>query len=191
MVSGWFKHITFIVHFIFNLTLPLIWQEVQQLVGLTSLLEHNSPSSFLNVLLSLPFSEKSFSGLLGVLVRHPHCMLNLDHLAHYNCSLICIFHWIVSCLREALYSQHLSQCLEHSRSSISICWIYEYSPGSSVSKQSAYYVGGPGSVLGSGRFSGEGNGNPLQNSCLENPTDRGAWWATVHGVTKSRTQLCD
>ena len=38
---------------------------------------------------------------------------------------------------------------------------------------------------------GEGNGNPLQYSCLENPMDRGAWWATVHGVMKSRTQLSD
>ena len=39
--------------------------------------------------------------------------------------------------------------------------------------------------------SGEGNGNPLQYSCLENPMDRGAWWATVHGVAKSRTRLSD
>ena len=38
---------------------------------------------------------------------------------------------------------------------------------------------------------GEGNGNPLQHSCLEKPMDRGAWWATVHGVTKSRTRLND
>ena len=38
---------------------------------------------------------------------------------------------------------------------------------------------------------GEGNGNPLQESCLENPMDEGAWWAAVHGVTKSRTQLSD
>ena len=38
---------------------------------------------------------------------------------------------------------------------------------------------------------GEGNGTPLQHSCLENPTDRGAWWATVHGVAKSRTRLSD
>ena len=38
---------------------------------------------------------------------------------------------------------------------------------------------------------GEGNGNPLQYSCLENPMDRGAWWATVHGVAKNRTQLSD
>ena len=40
-------------------------------------------------------------------------------------------------------------------------------------------------IAGSGRFPGEGNGNPLQYSCLENPMDKGAWWATVHGVTKS------
>ena len=41
-----------------------------------------------------------------------------------------------------------------------------------------------GSILGSGRFPGEGNGNPFQYSCLRNPQDRGAWWATVHGVAK-------
>ena len=40
------------------------------------------------------------------------------------------------------------------------------------------------SIPGLGRSSGEGNGNPLQYSCLENPTDRGAWWATVHGVAE-------
>ena len=40
-------------------------------------------------------------------------------------------------------------------------------------------------------FNGEGNGTPLQHSCLEYPTDRGAWWAAVHGVAKSRTQLSD
>ena len=46
-----------------------------------------------------------------------------------------------------------------------------------------------GSVPVLGRFSGAGNGNPLQYSCLENPMDRGAWWATVHGLAKSWTQL--
>ena len=50
-------------------------------------------------------------------------------------------------------------------------------------------IRGTGSVPGSGRCPGEGNGNPLQYSCLENPMDRGAWWAAVHGVTKSWTQL--
>ena len=46
-----------------------------------------------------------------------------------------------------------------------------------------------GSIPASGRSPGGGHGNPLQSSCLENPMDRGAWWATVHGVTKSWTQL--
>ena len=46
-----------------------------------------------------------------------------------------------------------------------------------------------GSVPGSGRYSGGGNGNPLQYLCLENSMDRGAWWATIPGVTKSRTLL--
>ena len=48
-----------------------------------------------------------------------------------------------------------------------------------------------GSIPGSGRSPGEGNGNPLQYSDLENPMDRGAWQATVHGVAKSQTQLSD
>ena len=46
-----------------------------------------------------------------------------------------------------------------------------------------------GSIPGSGRSCGEGNRNPLQYSCLENPKDRGAWWATVHGVAKSQARL--
>ena len=52
---------------------------------------------------------------------------------------------------------------------------------------SAGYTGDAGSIPGSGRSPGEGNGNPLQYSCLGNSMDRGAWWATVHGVTESDT----
>ena len=59
-------------------------------------------------------------------------------------------------------------------------------PCGSDGKESACTMGDPGSIPGSGRCPGEGNGNSLQYSCLENPMDRGAWWATVHGVTKSR-----
>ena len=61
--------------------------------------------------------------------------------------------------------------------------------GGSDGKASACNVGDPGSIPGLGRSSGEGNGNPLQYSCLENSMDGGAWWATVHGVTKSWTWL--
>ena len=60
-------------------------------------------------------------------------------------------------------------------------------PGGSDGKASAYNAGDLGSIPGLGRSSGGGNGDLLQSSCLENPTDRGAWWATVHGVTKSWT----
>ena len=48
-----------------------------------------------------------------------------------------------------------------------------------------------GSIPGSGRSLGGGNGNPLQYSCLDNPMGRGAWWATVHGIPKSRTRLSE
>ena len=65
----------------------------------------------------------------------------------------------------------------------------EEAPGDSDDKESACIAGDPGSILGSGRSLGGGNGNPLQYSCLENPTDRGAWWATVHRVAQSQTQL--
>ena len=61
--------------------------------------------------------------------------------------------------------------------------------GGSEVKASACNVGDLGSVPRSGRSPGEGSGNPLQYSCLENPMDGGAWWATVHGVTKSWTRL--
>ena len=64
-------------------------------------------------------------------------------------------------------------------------------PGDSKVKASAHNVGDLGSIPGLGRSPGEGNSNPLQYSCLENPMDGGAWWATVHGVAKSRTRLSD
>ena len=64
--------------------------------------------------------------------------------------------------------------------------IYDF-PGGSDGKASAYNAGDLGWIPGSGRSPGEGNGNPLQYSCLENPMDGGAWWATVHGVAKSWT----
>ena len=60
---------------------------------------------------------------------------------------------------------------------------------SQISKESANNAGDPGLIPGSGRSPGEGNGYPLQYSCQENPKDRGAWRATVHGVTKSQTEL--
>ena len=64
-------------------------------------------------------------------------------------------------------------------------------PGGSDSKESACNAGDWGLIPGSGRPPGEGNGNPLKCSCLENSMDRGAWWATVHEVPESQTRLRD
>ena len=63
--------------------------------------------------------------------------------------------------------------------------------GGSNDKVSACNAGYQGSIPGLGRFPGEGHGNPLQYSCLENPMDRGAWQAIVYAVAKSQTQLRD
>ena len=62
-------------------------------------------------------------------------------------------------------------------------------PGGSDSEEFACSAGDAGSIPGSGRSPGEGDGNPLQCYCLKNPMDRGAWQAIVRGVTKSQTQL--
>ena len=64
-------------------------------------------------------------------------------------------------------------------------------PGGSNSKEFACNAGDLSSIPGLGKSTGEGNGNPLQDSCLENSMDRGAWQATAHGVTKSQTRLRD
>ena len=64
-------------------------------------------------------------------------------------------------------------------------------PGGLEDKESACYVGDPGSIPGSKRSPGEGNSNPLQYCCLENPMDGGAWSGTDLGVTKSQTRLND
>ena len=60
-------------------------------------------------------------------------------------------------------------------------------PGGSDGKASAYNVGGLGSIPGSVRSPGEGNGNPSQYSCLKNSMNSVAWWATVHSIAKNRT----
>ena len=64
--------------------------------------------------------------------------------------------------------------------------VYMGFPGGSDGKESACNVGDLASIPGLGRSPGEGNGNPVQYSCLENSMDRGAWRATVHGVAKSQ-----
>ena len=63
--------------------------------------------------------------------------------------------------------------------------------GGSMVKNPPANAGDAGLILASGRSPGEGNGNPLQYSCLENSMDRGAWGATVYGAVESWTQLSD
>ena len=70
-----------------------------------------------------------------------------------------------------------------------LVWQMHFILDSSDGKESVYNVGDLGSIPGSGRSLGEENGNPLQYSFLENPMKRGAWRATVHGITKSQTWL--
>ena len=85
---------------------------------------------------------------------------------------------LITAWTSAIYLlTHLFHCFPPP---LSICL-----PGSSVVKKLPANAGDTGSIPGSRRSPGEGKGNPLQSSCLENPTDRGAWWATVHGVTKA------
>ena len=79
----------------------------------------------------------------------------------------------------------LAFCLVHSKK-----WnLLLGTPCSSNGKESACSIGDPGLICGSGRSPGEGDGNPLQYSCLENPMDRGACWATVHGVARIKHDL--
>ena len=84
---------------------------------------------------------------------------------------VCAYTWHVSVC--ALYKLHYA-----------IYNVLQGFPCSSVGREPAYNAGDPGLISGLGRSPGGGNGNPLQYSCLENPMDRGAWWATVHGVAR-------
>ena len=89
------------------------------------------------------------------------------------------------------------KCHSHKDTSLksSFCFHLPHYPYSVLvinpTKASACNTGDLGSISGSGRSLGEGNGNPLRYCCLGNPMDTGAWWATVHGVAKSQTGLSD
>ena len=120
-----------------------------------------------------------------------------------------ILEWVaVPFSRASSWSRDLNPCLLHCRW-ILYCWAtrkvlnYTHSNIKSTTvtifsnpwwlsgKESACNAGDWGLIPGLGRSPGEGSGNPLQYSCLENPMDREAWGATVHEVTKSRTRLSD
>ena len=101
---------------------------------------------------------------------------------------------MVTCSKWEPWGSFPRQCLSEQPSwgsfKLRYMHIHEFGfPGGSAGKESACNAGNLGSIPGLGRSPGEGNGNPLQYSCLEYPMDRGAWWAAVHAVTKSQTWL--
>ena len=111
---------------------------------------------------------------------------NPFHLFHLNSS---ISRSVTISLQQYL-TQSLNTVLSRSfKKNIYLC-IMGFA-GGSKGKESACSAGDPGSIPWLGRSPGEGNGNPLQYSCLGNSMDRGAWQAMVHGVAKSKTQLSD
>ena len=99
---------------------------------------------------------------------------------NFRCSALCLF---------TFYLFH--ECNKFPISHSGVLRTQQDFPGGSDGKASVYNAGHPGSIPRLGRSPGEGNGNPLQYYCLENPMNRGAWQATVRGVAKSRTRLSD
>ena len=87
------------------------------------------------------------------------------------------------------WKQH--RCVPEDEWTKKLCYVHMGFPGGSDSKESGCSAGDPGSIPGPGRSTGEGNGNPLPYSCLENPTHKGACQTTAHGVAKSWTRLRD
>ena len=100
------------------------------------------------------------------------------------CSVPLSYLFIFLPIPHSLYYYHLDCCFCLADKSCPT--LYTIFPGGSEVKVSASTTGDLGSIPGSGRSPGEGNGNPLQYSCLENPMDGGAWWATVHGSQRVR-----
>ena len=103
------------------------------------------------------------------------------------CVCVCVCTHKYMCMLTYFYTYVLRACSMLVWSWIWVEWGF---PGGCSGKEPACQfrrLRDKGSIPGSGRSPGEGHGNPLQYSCLENPMDRGSWWAAVHGVVKNRT----
>ena len=100
--------------------------------------------------------------------------------------------WKIFEKKKILWSSRKQTWIFHSSSIIYIALtLYLGFPGGSDSKESDWNAWDMGLIPGSGRSPGEGSGHPFQYSCLENPMDRGAWWAPVHGIAKNWMRLSD
>ena len=145
-------------------------------------------AAFSVFLCSLPCQRSTFSSpfpllLAGASTALPYCLKSCN--AHDRKT----HHWMKPTI---VNTQFENRAIWSDPSIIAAnLWISRVGtlPGGSDSKESACSATDPGLIPGSGRSPGEGNGNPLQYSHLENSMDRGAWQARVHGVTKSQTQL--
>ena len=130
----------------------------------------------------------------GSIKQTPYCRSIRDLL---NYIYICMCVDIYICLYihiHVLLDIYLARCLScYSYSSSlpikNLLWTFPNGSSFKECTRNAGDTGEASSTHGSKRSPGRGNGTPLQHSCLKNPMDRGAWWATVHRVTKSRTQL--
>ena len=179
---------------------PMIWKFCESLLS-PSTCRNRFPERFrlpasrenntwppVRELVSLPFKKLKIKSLLEIYsttwkqfwvtttkpkkLAEFSCRSNLIW-THLNVNLFLFFYFLVKTQRHQLPSQVKPT-------------LYT---GGSNGKESACSAGDLGSIPGSGRSPGEGNGNPLQYPCLENSTDRGSGWATAHGVAKSQTQL--
>ena len=112
--------------------------------------------------------------------------------SQYPCSTLSFSLCFVRLSHGDFLSLSLHSCLSSNSTAVAYYLMFAILvgfPGDSDGNESVCNAGDVGSVSGLGRSPGEGNGNPLQYSCLENSTDRRAWQATVHGVAKSQTRL--
>ena len=165
-------------------------QSLQSCPTLSDPMEYSLPGSSIHGILqarilecvAMPSSKGSqelyMTGQLSLLLGE--CRVSYLHFGPHNT--------ILALFIQSTPVLHIFKYLLHLYTFFDFGWGF---PGSSDSKVSAYNVGEPGSIPGLGRSPGEGNGNPFQYSCLGNPMDREACWATIHGVAKNRTQLSD
>ena len=141
------------------------------------------------LLSSIPLSIRVFSNEAVLCIRWPkYCSFSFnispsnEHPGLISFRMVWLDSFAVQRTVKSLLQHHGSKASIIPHSAL-FPWGF---PGGSEVKTSAYNAGDLGSIPGLGRSPGEGKDNPLQYSCLENPMNGGAWWATVHGVTKSQ-----
>ena len=139
--------------------------------------------------------ERSFSWGMGQVVERPIIWVGHRQSMHLS-SRECTQSKRTAILNDPTIQWHMQALLpthrwdpRKQRKPVSFFVFFFVCVCGSDGKEFACNAGDPGSIPGSGRSPGEGNGYPVQYSCLENRMDRGAWWATIHKVTKSQTQL--